>query len=265
MQEFLKFIIDPSTIALLIGGLLTSLFGFIAGISKDKEPPKWIAWGSFFAGIIVLFAGIISGYQGQITSKALQDKTEIIVDVSRKNVQLAEINAALNKEIVSSVTGGDSYIEIIPFIPVEGNMIQFYLWNRGENPLYDVNIRILDKTMSELIDYKPVYKDESLDPLLRIKSFNIRFNKATINLNIGNISPNNLQIIGPYKISGSDLDKKEQIYLISISARNGSSSVDINAVKFNKSWKYSWRGVDVSDSSNKKILYEVIRDGVTLD
>ena len=119
--------------------------------------------------------------------------------------------------------------------------------------------------MSKLLDYESVYKDQSLDPLMRIKSFNILANKAAINCNIGNISPNNALILGPYKITGANLDKKEQLYLISITARNGSSSVNVKAIKMDKSWKYSWRGVDTSDRNNKKVLYEVIRDGVCLD
>lgn len=264
-MELLKYLISPGTFALLLGGMLTIGFALFATISKEERIPKWIIWGSFVAGLIVLVGGIYSGFDQQKMSENLQAKSEKVADLAQKIVELEERNVELNNTIANSITGGDSYIEITPFIPVGSNMIQFYLWNRGENPLYDVNIRILDKTMLELLDYESVYKDKSLDPLLRIKSFNILFNKAAINRNVGNISPNNILILGPFKITGADLDKKEQIYLISITARNGSSSVDIKAVKFDNSWKYSWRGVNNSDKSNKKVLYEVIREEVPLD
>jgi hypothetical protein len=264
-MELLKYLISPATFALLLGGLLTSVFGLFAAISKEERIPKWIIWGSFFAGSIVLVGGIYSGFEQEKMSESLQAKSEKISNLSQKIIDLEEKNVELSNTIADSVTGGDSYLEITPFIPVGSNMIQFYLHNCGKNPLYDVNIRILDQTMLQLLDYESVHKDKSLDPLLQIKSFNALVNKAAIYQNIGNISPNNIMTLGPLKITGADLDKKEQLYLISVTARNGSSSVNIKAIKVDTSWEYSWRGVDMSGKDNKKVLYEVIRDGVTLD
>lgn len=83
MNEFFKYLYNPTTIALVLGGILTSLFGFLAGISKSEKTPAWIAWGSFIAGLVVLCAGIFSGYQDQVTAAILQEKTEKIAQISQ--------------------------------------------------------------------------------------------------------------------------------------------------------------------------------------
>ena len=264
-MDFLKYLTDPATLALVVGGGLTTIFGFIATIKKEERIPKWVIWGSFTAGLMVLIGGIYSGFEEQKMSNILHAKSEKIVNLSQKIVELEEENVKLNKTISDSITGGDSYLEIRPFIPVKSNMIQFYLLNRGEHPIYDVNIRIQDITMFKLLDYESVFKDQPIDPLIRIKDYNTLVDKASINLNIGNIPPNSGLTLGPYKITGANLDKKEQLFLIFITARNGTSSVDIKAIKKNGSWKYSWRGIDTTIGHDKKVLYEVIRDGITFD
>ena len=109
MFVFLKYFLNPSTIALLLGGILTSLFGFLAAISKEERTPKWIAWGAFLAGLLVLFAGVLSGYQQDITSKLIQNRTEKIANLSQENAKFAKINAKLNKKIADSITGGDGF------------------------------------------------------------------------------------------------------------------------------------------------------------
>ena len=239
MEEFLKYLFDPGTFAILLGGLLTTIFGLFAATIKEERIPRWIVWGSCFAGLIVLMGGIYSGFEEQKMSNNLQAKAEKIANLSDKIIKLEEDNSQLSGKIADFVTGGDSYLDIKPFIPVRSNMIQFRVWNPCENPLYDVYLKILDLTMLNNLDYAAVYKNQSLDPLEEIQKYNTQVSKAAISLNLGNISPNNLLTLGPYDITGAKLGKKEQSYLITIVARNGSSSVEIKAIKKVDSWEYS--------------------------
>ena len=63
--DFLKYLISPGTLALLLGGLLATIFGFFAVRSKEETIPKYIARGSCIAGLIVFVGGIYSGFEGQ--------------------------------------------------------------------------------------------------------------------------------------------------------------------------------------------------------
>lgn len=158
-MKFLEHLFNVNTAALVIGGILIFLFSFLAAISKEKRILKWIALGSFLAGMIVLFAGLLSEYKGQQASKLLQSKTEEVAKLSQEIAELAKTNANLNKEIAGSLTGGDSFCYLMP-VPsfTEANTLAFNLNHSGKYPMYDVHIEIWDDTINENVDLGAIFE-----------------------------------------------------------------------------------------------------------
>ena len=158
-MNFLEYLLNVNTAALVIGGTLILLFSFLAAISKEKRILKWIALGSFLAGMIVLFGGVLSEYKGQQASKLLQSKTEEVAKLSQEMAELAKTNANLNKEIAGSLTGGDSFCYLMP-VPnfTEANTLAFNLNHSGKYPMYDVHIEIWDDTINEKVDFGAIFE-----------------------------------------------------------------------------------------------------------
>jgi len=158
-MNFLEYLFNVNTAAFVIGGMLIFLFSFLAAISKEKRILKWIALGSFLAGMIVLFAGLLSEYKGQQASKLLQSKTEEVAKLSQEIAELANTNANLNKEIAGSLTGGDSFCYLIPVASfTEANTLAFNLNHSGKYPMYDVHIEIWDDTINENVDLGSIFE-----------------------------------------------------------------------------------------------------------
>ena len=158
-MNFLEYLYNVNTAAMVIGGILILFFSFLAAISKEKRALKWIALGSFLAGMIVLFGGVLSEYKGQQASKLLQSKTEELAKLSQEMAELAKTNANLNKEIAGSLTGGDSFCYLMP-VPnfTEANTLAFNLNHSGKYPMYDVHIEIWDDTINEKVDFGAIFE-----------------------------------------------------------------------------------------------------------
>ncbi len=158
-MNFLEHFFNYVTVTLVTGGILVLLFGALAAISKKKRILKWIALGSFLAGMTVLFAGVLSEYKGQQTSKQLQNKTEEVANLSQDIAELAKTNANLNTEIAGALTGGDSFCYLMP-VPsfTEANTLAFNLNHSGKYPMYDVHIEIWDDTINENVDLGAIFE-----------------------------------------------------------------------------------------------------------
>ena len=158
-MNFLEHLFNYVTVALVIGGILILFFGVLAAISKEKRSLKWIALGSFLAGMIVLSAGLLSEYKGQQASKLLQSKTEEVAKIAQEIARLAKTNANLNKEIAGSLTGGDSFCYLMP-IPsfTEADTLALNLHHFGKYPMYDVHIEIWDDTINENVDLGKIFE-----------------------------------------------------------------------------------------------------------
>jgi hypothetical protein len=234
--EILKYIFYSfSTIALLLGGILTALFGFLAATSKKERTPKWIAWGAFIAGFIVVLASILSGYQEHQASEKLQAKTNEIAMLSEKIAELAQKNSALNKKIADSISGGNSYCYLFVSPPEESNTAHYRLRTEGENPLYDVQVRISDVSKhSAYLDDMVKKKDVDLawsmkDPLKQM----FKFTKI---YPIGNISAGMMYPLGTFYLPN---DSDKQRYLIDILARNGRFLQHLDFRRIKGKWKYT--------------------------
>ena len=159
IKAFVEYLLSAGTVALILGGILAVFFGLLAAFSKEERTPKWIAWGTFFAGLIILLAGILSGFEGQQASKLLQSKTEEVAKLSQENAELAKTNANLNKEIAGSLTGGDSFCYLMPLPSfTEVNTLAFHLNHFGKYPMYDVNIKVRDGTINENVDFGAIFE-----------------------------------------------------------------------------------------------------------
>lgn len=215
MNEFLKYLYNPTTISLVIGGLLTSFFGFLAGISKAQETPKWISWGSFIAGIIVLGAGIFTGYQNQLSDQLIQSKTSEIAEISKKNVELALKNSELNERIANSITGGDSYCYVL-LSPSNENYADLILVKEGEDPLYNVKVRIHD--IEKRIENFNKALQKGLRSDLSISDHYNLINRSAIFIEIGDIGHNQGFTLGKLPLPE---DKDKARFEIEIKALNG--------------------------------------------
>ena len=81
--------------------------------------------------------------------RILREKSEEIAALAKQNATLAQENAAVNKELVSLLTGGDSYCYLLPGFNVAGDAARrghadIEVLHSGKYPLYDVRIRVVD-------------------------------------------------------------------------------------------------------------------------
>ena len=225
MNDFLKYLCNPTTIALVLGGILTSFFGFLAGILKSEQTPKWIAWGSFIAGLIVIGAGILSGYQDQLTAESALKKTKQIAEISQKN-------AELNKKISASITGGNSYCYFLISISSKSNIADLMLITEGEYPLFDVELQIhdIEKRIENFIT-KP---QKGIASNLSQTEFFKLLNKSSKIVKIGNISPHQGYPFEPLLLPN---DANKKTYQIDIFARNGRIIQFVQFRKIQGKWK----------------------------
>jgi len=149
----------------------------------------------FSPGGLILIGAIIAavgGYLSYVQSQKFEG------EIQGKNVKIEE----LNKYILSSITGGNSYCKLT-FMFLDNNDALMMVIPSGEFPLFDVSLRIVDLEKFE----EDTKKNLSLESL----------SKSQIIRNIGNVSPKTTVTMG--KINLGSGDKKD--YNVFISARNG--------------------------------------------
>lgn len=246
-MSFFKYLLSPEVVAIIFGGILASFFSLYKELSNDKSKAKYIHYGLFFAGLIVIISGVYSGYNNEQTSK-------IITKLTEKNIELSQSNTELIKKNEGLITGGDSYVYLMPFIPVNSDMIEFNIIHSGEYPVFDISIDILDLNKLKNINTEEEFQNkDDLDPLELINRLRIKKSESRFVLNIGNMSPNTTRVIGPFKISAVADTDKTQTYYISIISRNKNISETIKARKLENTWQYAWKVVDMS-STDKNVL-----------
>jgi hypothetical protein len=132
---------EPGSIV-IIGMLLAGVFTLIASLDKDREK----IWRS------CIFAGVVIGaYGGWETLKLQKAQKEL-----QQNFQTERLNyehelrnkadeiATLNREIMGSVTAGDSFAFLEFQITPKTNDAMVYLWCRGKYPCFDVFVTVSD-------------------------------------------------------------------------------------------------------------------------
>lgn len=255
-MDILKYFSRPEIIVLIIGGFFLTFLAFLERLLNKERIPKYISWGIFVSGLIVIFSGLLTGYNNEKTSKLLQLKSDKIEELSEKNVNLAKRNAELIKQNKDILTGGDSYVVVLPVNPPAGsNMIKFVIYHRGEYPVYDVFIRILDYSKFNKMDIDRELQDVD-DQFLQDELYEKLREKAEIRLDAGNIIPGTAKIAGLYKISAAEFDELIQLYYVQVIARNGTLYEVIKTAKIDGKWIISYKVFTYLFPNDVEILME---------
>ncbi|MDO8644082.1 MAG: hypothetical protein Q7S00_03825, partial [bacterium] len=142
-------------------------------LSKIISPATIILTGA----ILVALGGFWAGVRNNAIQNKLQEKTEEI--------------SKLNKHIVASVTGGDTYPYIrVEFAHIPRGLVILTLMSEGENPLYDVGVNLIDSDK-----YK--FKDDIAyaEYLKRLKG---GIDEGRKSMRIGNFRPNEVRNLSSF-------------------------------------------------------------------
>ncbi len=163
-------------------------------MSWITETISWLK-GFINAPAALIFIGVIISAIGALWASSEQTKSER--ELRRKSEEIAK----LNREIVASVTGGDSFCYLIELLG-DPNRPFRCVNHQGQYPLYDVTIRI-----SDLDKLEALKGDLTLEKIAQTETY----------LKVGNLGPGQGRFMGMWELA--DTDQKR--YNIFISARNG--------------------------------------------
>lgn len=168
--------------------------------------------GLIFIGIILSATGVIlSGIGAFWASKQTANFEH---ELRIKSDEISE----LNKEIMKSVIGGDSFCYLTMMsLDNQNNVGILTVVHQGEHPVYDVNARIVDLQKMEKI------KDN-------LSFQNIM--QADTNLHIGNMIKGTASTFTPLQL-GSSMERGFNIFF---SARNGLFTQLLRMKKINNKW-----------------------------
>ncbi|HLA38048.1 MAG TPA: hypothetical protein VJZ02_06255 [Candidatus Brocadiales bacterium] len=175
-----------------------------------------ISWlTEYISPPVVIFIGAIIAATGAMWASSKQAQFER--ELRAKSDEIAD----LNRTIVASVTGGDSFCYLV-FSLGDGttNMPPLVLVHQGKYPLYDVGIRIVDLEKFDRVKGEAFTLD--------------RMDKTDTLFSIGSVSPGQTCIIN----RGCQLpNADQQRYNIFISARNGFVNQLTRLQRVNNRWK----------------------------
>jgi hypothetical protein len=176
-----------------------------------------ILWGP--AGLILL--GAILSAIGALW--AFQQKASFERELRVKSDEIAE----LNKEIVKSVIGGDSfcYLTIMSLDPRTNSGILTVI-HQGDHPIYDVTARIADLQKMEVLEEKMKATGSNILDFQEVM-------KANTIIQIGNMAKGpSASPIGPFSL-GTGIERGFNIFF---SARNGVFTQLLRMKKINDKW-----------------------------
>jgi hypothetical protein len=171
--------------------------------------------------LILMIIGGVLGLLGAITTayqqNAFQDQLSAL---SRKNAELSENNTKLTEQALTAVTGGDSYCTV-EFFPYEAhNIFNVLIHNKGEYPLYDIRVQLIDADALE-------------QPLVNTLG---ESEKRGETFNVGTIPANRTRYLTDIEIKGTDRKR----YGIRIWARNGYFGTSLHLKRLNGHWYRAW-------------------------
>ena len=199
--------------------------------------------------LLILLGTILSATGAFLaTYKQNQEKAQSAVQRAQFESELrgkSDEIAELNRQISQSVTGGNSFCYVrLSLGPTSSPIVTVI--HQGEFPLYDVSIRMWDPN-----DSQECSCDVSLE----------EFTKKDLNFNLGNLSPNQVRILG--RVTLPEADEKE--FALSIGARNGFVLELIKLRRIEGQWKAAYRVTKNEGEGETKILYEQAETGFPLD
>lgn len=194
----------------VICGIAIVIITFI--ISQKEKTPKWARLSTLVFSIAIILCGLFEALE--------QSKTD--------------------KDILHSITGGDSYCYIEFGITPKRNTIEVYLISKGKYPLYDISIRIYDITRQNELKY---LTPENLKKIQTYYDFK-------------NLYPGTATRLG-------SMDKKNfdnQDFNVFFMARNGQWIQETRIREIDKKWFNATRV-----QRGKNNLYEHIQKGFPLN
>jgi len=221
-------------IALSIVG---SLFAFIAGRYTTKDPKQ--GYKNLFKPLLLFLVGtIFSITAGELNSHQSQavlkkDLKALKTELGGKNDKIEE----LNKFILSSITGGDSYCFFqVGSLSPDNSTGLLVLNHKGQYPIHDIQVRIAD--MQKL---KPITPDTTFESLMQTQTI----------LNVGTLYPNVVKVLKRVNFHG----KKDLRWQIFFSASNGHTAQILLMKLVNGHWLTA---TQVTRYPTDKPLYEQI-------
>jgi hypothetical protein len=262
--------------------ILSTWCNAIAGVilMKRKKFMNWlVVIGIIFIGIGTLLTIIGQSRDSEESNKLLQEKSDKITELSQENIRLSSELSKLNQEIAATITGGDSFCYLFPFISIDKKKsIDFKLFHMGNYPVYDVFISAWDGSCLKKIANRGITEEkDEYEEWLEMKSDpkDIMQKKEYINYlkeqmqqcliiqeTLGTITPikstniMDLPMITftvPPKINPNEF---KQVYDVNIVARNGEFRQTIEIDIKNKKLHVYSKVVKVSGSSQPEVLRE---------
>lgn len=168
---------------------------------------------------------------------AAQQQTEFERALKQKNEEIA----ALTRQTLESVTGGDSFPSISMFLEDARSTGYLAIHHHGKHPLYDVTARMVDLQRADSIKPQPGFTLEDLTV-------------ADTYLQIGTLVPKYTSFRG--RIDLGDANRRDfDVYFV---ARNGGFTQNYRLAKLaNGNWTSANRVVRDSD---KRVMLEIVRD-----
>ena len=151
--------------------------------------------------------------------------------------------AEIHKQIASSFTGGASFAYIVPtFFDPTHNSPMLILVHRGEYPLYDLTVRILDMaTFDKMVRPNNAYSDKL---------------REEVQVSISNIAPNQTSMLKTVQLGSDPLS-----WNLFFSARNGFFTELLRVRRVGNEWKTAVKVIRTPSSSNEQMLFEKIDSG----
>lgn len=236
----------------------------------------WIGIGFIAIGTICTILG-----QQIINDKStseLTNKTEKIEKLSEKNVglsaevaELSKKNSAMSEKLTKYVTGGDSFCYLIPMPDQISDRQSFMLIHEGGYPLYDVNIHVENRSLTQKLPMKELYDEiteshkrdiEQGKSKQRDLSYEMQalLNSTKKSFQIGTLPPKTAITIDRFPLAGFD----ELEFFVRIHTRNAYFTQTIVEKRFDKDWKLSWQVLKHKADGKLKVVKELITKEVPI-
>lgn len=155
-------------------------------------------------------------------------------------VALTEANAKLSQNISDSITGGKSYC-CLKFYDHGDGVVLPVVEHRGEYPLYDVSVNLLDLDL-----WTEGYKEHNIEKME---------NGQWVH---GSLSPGQSLLLDPLSLEGRNIVRMRA----TISARNGALLQMIHGRKIGKMWQFA---MELTRCPTNALVAEEIPDGFPKD
>lgn len=183
------------------------------------ENLSWRAIIIFIGLVLTAIGGIWSAHQQAISEKELNKKSDEI--------------AELNKQIASSITGGDNFVDIYPIIDLgTPEQLSFMLINSNETPLFDVQVQINDGDAAASFTKSHIRENRLIATHQELLS-------ATQNiLYLGTVHGKSAKpSLATYALSGY----QSRNFFIDTWAKNGRCRTNVYGVRTEGGWVFSYR------------------------